>query len=61
LVLLELGLDIMLYLYCFDAGSGLGVGSLAMLMIDMVAFIFSLCWRIKTEQDGTQIAMFYYN
>jgi hypothetical protein len=61
LVLLELGLDIMLYLYCFNAASGLGVGSLVMLLIDLCAFVIGLCWRIKTEQDGTQFAIFYYN
>lgn len=47
-MLLELGLDIMLYIYCFDAASGLGVGSLVLLLIDLAAILISLCWRIKT-------------
>jgi hypothetical protein len=51
----------MLYIYCFDASTGLGVGSLVLLLIDLCLLIVSLCWRIKTEQDGTQIALFYYN
>lgn len=61
LVLLELSLDVMLYLYCFDASSGVGVGSLVMLLVDVLALVFSLCWRIKTDQDGTQVALFYCN
>lgn len=61
LVLLELSLDMMLYLYCFDATSGLGIGSLILLVIDLLCVMASLCWRIKTEQDGTQMALFYYN
>jgi hypothetical protein len=51
----------MLYLYCFDAASELGVGSLVLLLIDLTAIVISFCWRIKTEQDGSQFAIFYYN
>jgi hypothetical protein len=61
LIILELALDTMLYIYCFDVTSGAGVGSLVLLLADLALLVASICWRIKTEQDGTQIALFYCN
>lgn len=61
LILLELSLDIILYISCFDVSSGLGIGSITMLMVDIILIIFGMCWKIKNEDDGEQIALFYYN
>lgn len=50
LILLELSLNTMLYMYCFDAVSDLGAASLFLLIVDLFLIVVSLCWRIKTEQ-----------
>lgn len=61
LIILELSLDIILYISCFDVSSGLGIGSITILMIDIILIIFGMCWKVKNQDDGEQIALFYYN
>jgi len=61
LIFLELSLDIILYLYCFDSSSGAGVISLILLLIDIAVIVGGCCWKIKTKEDGSQIALFYFN
>jgi hypothetical protein len=52
LILLELSLDIILYISCFDVSSGLGIGSITILMVDIILIIFGMCWKVKNQDDG---------
>ena len=49
LIALDLFLNVILFVYCFSLSSGKGVGSLVLLLIDIIFLIFSICWKIKTE------------
>jgi len=51
----------MLYLYCFDPYSTLGILSLILLIVDAIVILGACRWKIKTEEDGSQIALFYFN
>lgn len=61
LVTLELALDLVLYLFCFEVSSPVGGASLALLLLDIGLIIAGSCWRIKTALDGSQVALFYNN
>jgi hypothetical protein len=50
-----------LYLYCFDPYSILGIFSLLLLIIDAIIIVAGCRWKIKTKEDGSQIALFYFN
>ena len=35
--------------------------SLALLLADVAILTAAICWRVKTESDGSQIALFFNN
>jgi len=61
LVTLELALDAVLYLYCLEVSSTMGGASLGLLVLDIALLVFGTCWRIRTESDGSQVALYYNN
>lgn len=61
LVALEWTLALGLYLYCFEVTSAIGAASLALLMLDAGLIVAASCWRIRTKEDGSQLAIVYNN
>lgn len=49
LVFLELSLSMMLYLTNFEVQTPSGIISLVLLVIDLIAILASLAWKIKTR------------
>jgi len=62
LVFMELALNLVLYIYCFDLHSTVGVLSLVLAIIDVCGILIALlCWKCVTEFDGQQTALLYNN
>ena len=61
LLALEWSLSLWLFLYCFSTDSILGVASLMLVIVDAVLIAGGSCWRIRTEEDLSQVALIYNN
>ena len=61
LVILELSLDLFLFLYCFELNSGMGGVSLGLILVDVFLLLSAICWRVRSDSDGSQVAIFYNN
>lgn len=61
LIVLDFSLNAAAYLYCFDVKSSWGVLSLLLLIADAILLVAACFWRIRTAEDGSQIALFYFN